>query len=262
MAEAKLYKGIAIATSNRSMILAPNKTQKVDPERIVRRKLSDQVLDKLRGMITSGELEPGDHMPSERALMERFGVGRPAVREALQSLNNSGLISINHGERSRVNEIDAGTVLSQSDEIARLVLSAVPANLEHLKHARRMFELGMVRIAAENATLADVADLRSLIQEQRGEIDDAISFVSADMRFHGRIAQICGNPIIASVSEAMLGWLFEYHASLLHWSGKEDVTLAEHEALVDLIEAHDIEGAVACMTRHLDRASGAFGAKP
>ena len=64
-------------------------------DRIVRRKLSDQVFDRLRAMIGT-ELQPGDTMPSERDLMDRFGVGRPAIREALQSLQNKGLITIAH----------------------------------------------------------------------------------------------------------------------------------------------------------------------
>ena len=234
---------------------------KMEEDKIVRRKLSDQVLDRLRAMILNRELAPGDVMPSERALMERFGVGRPAVREALQSLHNSGLISINHGERSRVNEVSAATVLSQSDPIARLVLSAAPANLEHLKHARQMFELGMIRVAAQKATAADVADLRAIHAEQVSELGNVTAFIEADMRFHIRLAQMTENPIIVSVAEAMLSWLFEYHVGLLHWSGKEEVTLAEHERMIELIEVHDVDGAVATMERHLERSAGVFEAK-
>ncbi|MEN8838618.1 MAG: transcriptional regulator NanR [Celeribacter marinus] len=241
--------------------MAQNTPKQDEREKITRRKLSDQVLDKLREMITSGALSAGDVMPSERALMGRFGVGRPAVREALQSLHNSGLITINHGERSRVNAVDASTVLAQSSEIARLVLSSAPANLKHLKQARQMFELGMVRIAARTATAADVADLRILVERQRMHLGDATSFIEADIAFHTRIAQAPQNPIIASVSHAMLGWLFDYHLTLLHWSGNEDITLAEHTKIVDLIECHDEEGAVAAMSNHLDRSSDAFEAK-
>ncbi|MER0237421.1 transcriptional regulator NanR [Fulvimarina sp. MAC8] len=223
-------------------------------DKIVRRKLSEQVLDKLRAMIRTGDLKAGDAMPSERALMERFGVGRPAVREALQSLHNSGLITIQHGERSRVNEINASTVLDQSDEIARFLLNSVPSNLEHLKQARRMFELGIVRVAAEKATEEDVGALRKLVTDQRLLFGtDPLPFITADMAFHARIAEIVGNPIISAVSVAMLRWLFEYHTTLLHWSGNEDVTLAEHDRIVDCIAAHDVEGAVANMRDHLDR---------
>jgi GntR family transcriptional regulator, sialic acid-inducible nan operon repressor len=121
-------------------------------DRIVRRKLSDQVFERLREMIVRGELGAGDPMPSERELMERFGVGRPAVREALQSMQTMGLITISHGERSRVSALSADIAFRQMDAVARLLLSASPDNLEHLKEARRLFELGMVRIAAQNAT--------------------------------------------------------------------------------------------------------------
>lgn len=234
--------------------MAPQLTRDPQGDKIVRQKLSEQVLERLREMIRTGELKPGDAMPSERSLMERFGVGRPAVREALQALHGAGLITISHGERSRVNEITAGTVLARSDDIARLLLDSVPSNLEHLKQARRMFELGIVRIAAEKASEQDVRDLRELVARQRGLLGtDAIPFIETDMAFHARIAEIVNNPIIAAVSVAMLRWLFEYHTTLLHWSGKEDVTLAEHERLVELIAAHDPDGAVAMMRHHLDR---------
>ena len=229
-------------------------------DRIIRRKLSEHVVDRLRDLIRSGELKPGDAMPSERVLMDRFGVGRPAIREALQSLHNSGLITITHGERSRVNEITPGMVLDRSDEIARLLLNSVPSNLEHLKHARRMFELGVVRDAAGKATAQDVADLRDLIRIQSERLGDAPAFIQADMRFHIRIASIVGNPIITAVSEAMLRWLFEYHVSLLHWSGKEDVTVTEHARIVDKIERQDTSGSVEAMRSHLDRSNDLYEA--
>jgi len=116
---------------------------------VVRQKLSDQVFDRLRNMVMSGELVPGDSMPSERELMGRFGVGRPVVREALQSMATKGLITISHGERSRVNKLDADIALRQLDDIAKLLLNTEPSNLEHLKQVRRILEAGTIKIAAE-----------------------------------------------------------------------------------------------------------------
>lgn len=229
-------------------------------EKIVRKKLSEQVLDRLHDMIRSRELKPGDFMPSERALMDRFGVGRPAVREALQSLHNSGLITISHGERSRVNEINAATVLHQSDELARLLISAAPGNLDHLKHARQMFELGMTRMAVEKATDDDIAELRDLVERQRSELGNANAFIAVDMAFHRKLATLSDNPIIVTVSDAMLGWLFEYHVSLLHRVGSEEITLKEHAKIVDHIEARDMDGAIDEMRRHLERSRTVFEA--
>ena len=230
-------------------------------DRIVRRKLSDLVFERLHGMIGT-ELQPGDALPSERDLMERFGVGRPAIREALQSLQNKGLITIAHGERSRVNVLSTDLAAEQMNEVARLLLSTDASNLGYLKEARRLFETGVVRIAARNAAAEDVADLSALVEEQRGHIGDAPAFVAVDMRFHVRIAAVTKNPIIVTVSDAMLRWLFEYHHSLLHSSGNEEVTLAEHTTIVDLIAAHDGEGAVEAMRAHLDRSSALYVHRP
>src|SRR3978361_2195504 len=121
-------------------------------EPIARRKLSDEVFDRLKTMITSGEVRPGDTMRSERELMERFGVGRPAIREAMQALSNLGLLTISHGERARVNMLTARSVTQQVDMAAQIMLATSPDSLGHLKEARLFFERGMAREAAERAT--------------------------------------------------------------------------------------------------------------
>jgi DNA-binding FadR family transcriptional regulator len=224
-------------------------------ERIVRRKLSDQVLERLLEMITRGEIAPGETMPSERDLMERFGVGRPAVREALHSLDTMGLISISHGERARVATLSAETAIHQIDGVARLLLSSDPDNLGHLKAARRFFETGMVRIAAARARPTDIGDLRALVMQQREALGDAEAFISADIAFHRRIAEMSGNPIFVAVCDAMLNWLFTYHTDLLLWAGAEATTLAEHDEIVGFVAQGSADAAADAMARHLDRSA-------
>jgi GntR family transcriptional regulator, sialic acid-inducible nan operon repressor len=224
-------------------------------ETIVRRKLSHEVFDRLKTMITAGELSPGDAMPSERDLMDRFGVGRPAIREAMQALANMGLITITHGERARVQQLTARSIFQQVDLTANILLSASPDSLEHLKQVRRFFERGMVREAALRATSEDVARLRATVEQQARSIGDTDAFISADMRFHTQIAAVSGNPIFEAVSEAMLGWLRQYHTEMLLWSGKENLTLVEHGHIIHHIERHKPDRAEAEMIKHLDRSS-------
>lgn len=230
-------------------------------ERIIRRKLSDEVLERLLRLISDGNLKPGDAMPSERELMERFGVGRPAIREAMQSLANMGLVSISHGERARVQELTAQSIIRQVDLSAHIMLQRSSDSLEHLKAARLFFERGMVREAAAKAKPEDVARLRAIVDAQRAALGDAAGFMAADMRLHTEIAAISGNPIFVSVSEAMLGWLKAYHTELLIWSGKENYTLAEHAVIIDAIEKGDADAAEAAMVKHLQRSSGLYGLK-
>ncbi|SIT90689.1 transcriptional regulator, GntR family [Yoonia rosea] len=230
--------------------------------KIVRMKLSDQVFERLRELVASGELAAGDVVPSERVLMERFGVGRPAVREALQAMQSKGLITITHGGRSRVNALTAGIAFSQVDDIAKLLLSSEPSNVDHLKQVRHLLELGTVRIAAQKCRAADADDLVALIDKQRANLGSAEAFMKSDIAFHTRLALITGNPLIHSITEMMLTWLFEYHSSLLLWSGQEQKTLDEHVAIVNFLRANDDEGAVRAMDDHLNRANSRFTSSP
>jgi DNA-binding FadR family transcriptional regulator len=230
----------------------------VGSEIIARRKLSHEIFDRLKTLITSGELGPGDAMPSERDLMERFGVGRPAIREAMQALANIGLITITHGERARVQELTARSLFQQVDLSAQILLSASPDSLEHLKQARRFFERGMAREAAQRATPADIAGLREILDLQAKAVEQPKQFLACDLRFHTRIASISGNPIFEAVSEAMLSWLRQYYTEMLTWSGRENVTLVEHAEIIERIASHDADGAEAIMVKHLDRSSALF----
>lgn len=230
-------------------------------ERIVRRKLSDEVFARLKQLIENGELKAGDDMPSERELMERFGVGRPAIREAMQALAGKGLVEISHGERAKVLQVTAESIFRQVDLPAKLMLSGSSDSLEHLKSARIFFERGMVREAAAKATKQDIAELRALLDKQSQNIGDSELFIDADMAFHQKIAQISGNPIFAAVSGAMLGWLKSYHTEMLIWTGRENFTLAEHEEIIRAIEKGEAELAEKAMIKHLERSRALYALK-
>jgi GntR family transcriptional regulator, sialic acid-inducible nan operon repressor len=227
-------------------------------EIIAKRKLSGQVFERLKRLIVEGEKKPGSFMPSERELMARFGVGRPAIREAMQQLAAMGLVAINHGERARVLELTPHSLMRQVDESAKIMLSMSADSLEHLKAARIFFERGMARAAAQQATDEDINGLRATLDEQRRLLGDADRFIAADMRFHTQIAAISRNPIFTAVSQAMLGWLKLYHGDLLIWTGKENYTLTEHEDIISHLAANDADAAEAAMVKHLERSRALY----
>lgn len=225
---------------------------------IVRRKLSQEVFDRVLQWINDGEHPPGTMLPPERHLMDVFKVGRPAVREALQDLQRLGLVSITHGGGAKVTEPTAQSVLNQIAVTVHHVLTNSNQNLAHLKETRTFFETGMARLAAARASSQDVADLRGIIDQMQNSITDFAGFMKYDIAFHRRIAEVTSNPIYVAVSEALLTWLSRYHIGELRKVGREAQTLEEHRQIVDRIEAHDAEGAAAAMQVHQTRAADLY----
>lgn len=224
-------------------------------EPIQRRKLFQEVLDRLMARIRSGDIPPGAQLPSERELMEVYGVGRPAVREALQALERSGIVEIAHGERARVVVPTADRLMAQIAGGTMHLLRSQPDTLEHLKGARLFLETGMARLAAERATEADVARLREAVARHRASLNDLEKFIELDMVFHRELATLSGNPIFPAIVEALFRWASEYHQDMVRAPGVEALTLSEHERIVDAVAQHQPEAAVEAMRAHLTRAS-------
>lgn len=222
---------------------------------IARRKLSDEVADRLLHDIQTGRWAAGDRLPPERTLMEEYGVGRPSVREAMQRLASMGLVEISHGERATVKAIDARDMLGQIDRSARHLLLSSPGTLGHLKDARLMFEVGMIRMAAVKASEADIEALEDCVARLAASQGDPTEFVQADIDFHIAIAAVSGNPIYTALSESMLSWLAEFHQELLRVPGAEQVTIREHRRILKHIKARNGVAATKAMTGHLTRAN-------
>jgi DNA-binding FadR family transcriptional regulator len=225
---------------------------------ISRRKLSHDVRERLQAMIEGGERQPGDPLPSERELMRLYQVGRPAIREAMQSLERAGLVTIRHGGRARVAEPSLAPALEQLSDSIRHTLLHSPATLEHLKEARLVFEVQMTRLAAARRSSADVRRLRLRIEEQERVRAEPERFLEADGSFHREIAGISGNPIFAAVSDAMFRWLTQFYGHAIRTPGLEQLVLDEHAAIADLIERGDQDRAAKAMADHLSRANALY----
>ena len=159
-------------------------------------------------------------------------------------------------------QLSARSIINQVDVTAKMMLAASKDSLEDLKNARVFFERGMVREAAHKASDEDVEHLRAALALQRTALSDSKAFINADMRLHTQIARISGNPIYVAVSEAMLSWLEEYHTEMLIWTGKENITLTEHEEIIECIARHDADAAEKAMIKHLERSRTLYVQNP
>ncbi|SDO35095.1 transcriptional regulator NanR [Vreelandella arcis] len=225
--------------------------------RIERKTLSEQVAEQLEAEILEGRLSENDQLPSERDLMEQFGVGRPAVREALFHLQQLGLIAINSGTRARVIRPTAEAVMARLSGVTRQLLSK-PDGQQYFQEARAMFEISLARYAACNASEEDLAKLRDALADNRDAIGDEARFKRSDNDFHGVLASIGQNPIFDAIHVALSEWLDDRRAQVLQQKDEDKAATAAHTEIIEAIESRDPDAAEAAMRRHLDRHYGTY----
>jgi GntR family transcriptional regulator, transcriptional repressor for pyruvate dehydrogenase complex len=167
-----------------------------------RREKPQQIADELRAMIVNGQLSEGDSLGREPELVERFGVSRPSLREALRILEAEGLITVVRG-------VYGGVVVHEPDQrmtarTASLVLRARNVSLADVFAARAELEPLAVRaIASRRGRRAAVAELRELVGEEEASIEDPERFGVANAAFHERLVSLGGNQTLAIVTEML-----------------------------------------------------------
>ena len=219
-------------------------------EPIRRRRLHEEIETRLEDEIRTGRLQIGDHIPSERDLMARFDVGRPAIREALLGLKKKGLLRVGPGRRSRVLRPTFDTVVAGvSSTVAHLLSES--QGVRDLQQARRFFECALTRHAASRARPADLAKLEAALEANAVAIDDPIGFERTDIEFHFQIATIARNPIFTALHQATIGWLLQQRNVSLQQPGALPAAHRFHKRIFDAIATRDPDRAEKQMERHL-----------
>lgn len=222
------------------------------------RKLSAEVVSRLIQAISAGEYPAGSQLPSERELMLRLGVGRPAVREAMQKLEQMGLLRISHGERARVTNPTMDEILEQMSSAMVMLLNSSAHSLDDLKEARFLVESALVKRATARASRSDLERLEQIHSDLTASRGNAERFVELDMAFHAAIAEISGNHLFGAVVRGMLGWMSRFKRDMVSVKGADRITIEEHERIMKAIIAGDAELAAAAMAEHLMRANALY----
>jgi GntR family transcriptional regulator, transcriptional repressor for pyruvate dehydrogenase complex len=213
-----------------------------------RREKPQQVADQLRALIVSGELSEGDSLGHEPDLVERFGVSRPSLREALRILEAEGLITVVRGVRG-------GVVVHEPNErmtarTAALVLQSRNVSLADVYEARSILEPTAARtIAGMRSRRRAAGELRALIESERASSDDPLAFGVANAAFHERLVALAGNQTLTIVAE-MLEEIVARAVTAVSQGGDPNGSastrrrgIRSQERLVSLIEAGDGDAA-------------------
>ena len=213
--------------------------------------------DALLSMLRAGEVRPGDRLPPERDLAQRFGVSRTTLRDAIRELQLLGYLEARQGDGTLVRQPDGEALATPF----RQLLRGEPQLADDLLQFRRMVEPQVAAMAAERCSAADARDLRSELERQRGVIDRGGRMLAEDVDFHQRIARIAGNVTVLHVLDTLQALLHELRSSMLK-GDRQRLGLAQHRAIAEAIIAHQPETAYRAAFEHLQAVEGSLWRGP
>jgi GntR family transcriptional repressor for pyruvate dehydrogenase complex len=156
--------------------------------------LVDDTADKIRQMVFSGELQPGELLPSRRELAEQFGVGISTIHEATKALAAVGLVDSRPGKGTWIREDALESVIHPSIITNRFG----QIDVETIYEARLMLEATLAELAAQRATPEDVSAMWTALETGQAVMADDDAFLKADWDFHMTVARAAHNVLIES----------------------------------------------------------------
>ena len=194
-------------------------------------------LDRLGEAIVGGSYAAGASIPPEPALCEELGVSRTVVREAVKSLVAKGLLSTGPKVGTRVLPEDSWNWFDPAVVQWKSKMGLSREFLRDLQELRRAVEPAGVRLAAQRATKADIAEIEAAYAGMKSAIDHGGDYVSHDLRFHQGLLRACHNRMLVQMSKALGALLrtsFEISTSRPDGPAK---SLPLHRAVLDAVIA-------------------------
>lgn len=211
-------------------------------------RLYEQIVQQIEDSIQEGALKPGDQLPAERELALQFGVSRTAVREAVKTLREKGLVEAYAG---RGTFITSGTSSSIRVTLDRMMKTGQAEGTQHLAEVREILEPEIAALAATRSDEESLVEMREAVRIMDNAKLDPDAFIEADLDFHLALAEAAANPLILSLIDSIVGVLREQRMRIFKVDGGPERGQYHHKRILEAIENRDPTGARAAMRAHL-----------
>ena len=210
--------------------------------------MTDEAILKIKEMLLSGQLKPGDRLLPEKELSEELGLSRSSLREAVKALDLIRVLDVRRGDGTYVTSLEPRLLLEAMSFVVDLHQDA---SILDLFEVRRILEPAAAAMAARKAGSEDIDKLNTILGEvgKQTSIED---LVAHDLKFHGFISELSGNSYLSSLLESLSSSTLRARI----WRGLTEEnsverTLAEHHAIVDAMASGDAELVRSCVTVHI-----------
>jgi GntR family transcriptional repressor for pyruvate dehydrogenase complex len=215
-------------------------------------RLYEQIVQQIEESVLNGSLKPGDQLPAERELAQRLGVSRTAVREAVKTLREKGLVEAYSG---RGTFITNGTTQAARQSFDLMVKIGQQEGSPHLAELRLILEPGIAALAAGRAKGEDLAAMHDAVAVMDRSQKDPGAYIEADLDFHLALAEAAANPLILSLIDSIVGLLREQRIRIFNVEGGPQRGQYHHKRILEAIERRDPEMARSAMRAHLEQVS-------
>ncbi|WP_126424875.1 FadR/GntR family transcriptional regulator [Brevibacillus marinus] len=208
----------------------------------------EDVIEQIENMIIAGKYKPGDVLPTERELAQSFGISRNTLREAFRILEREGLVETRPGGGRYVSKN-----LDKEDETKRIIENIEKATILELLEARKIFEVGIVELAAVRATEHDLLEIEMAL-EKWGVIDrDADESGGPNQSFHLSIAKATHNMVLVNLIELHMDLIRRIPMKTVEVPGRNHEIYEEHRAIFQAIKDRNPQQAKQALLTHLER---------
>jgi len=210
-------------------------------------RVSQDIIEQVRDLVTSGRLKPGDRLPSERELSQALSVSRSSVREAVRAMESLGLIEARAGEGTFM----ASPSGSHGSDPLIASLHQDWSTQHKLFEVRRVIEPDLAALAARRATTEQIERLRAILDDQEAEIARGGTGVKQDTLFHFLMAEATGNEALVRIVDSLMDLLLKTREESLQHDERRVQSLKQHRSILAAIEARDPRAAERQMRDHI-----------
>lgn len=208
---------------------------------IKNKRKSELVEDEIRKSVLDGRLRPGERLPAERELAKQMGVGRSVLREALRSLELSGLVDIRQGVNGGIflKQLDASIMKKSFSDLFCFGL----LDIEALSEARLLIEKDIIELVIKKAHKVDFTELDRVIREGFEKIEKGEKIRKENFRFHTLLAELAGNPVFVLIINAIIPITSAFVELLDPPPDHSRYILESHRDILEAIKVRDAERA-------------------
>jgi GntR family transcriptional repressor for pyruvate dehydrogenase complex len=210
--------------------------------------VTDEAIERIKGMIISGELHPGDRLPPEKELSERLGLSRNSLREAVKALEVIRVLDVRRGDGTYVTSLEPNLLLEAMSFVVDL---HTDRSILEIFAVRRILEPAAASLAAHAIDEDHEAALREILSG----VDSSASveaLVQHDLSFHQAIVESTGNEYFSRLIESMSSATERARVWRgITQQGAVDRTIAEHGAILEALVRRDADLASALMLTHI-----------